>query len=55
MSDTDYDKLLFSELREHVFGLGLISLRYNVLEYAFKFLISNYVEPSIANLLFVVQ
>jgi hypothetical protein len=52
MSDTDYDKLLFSELREHVFGLGLISLRYNVLEYAFKFLISNYVEPSIANLLF---
>jgi hypothetical protein len=52
MSDVDFDKLLFNELREHVFGLGLISLRYNVFEYALKFLIFNYTEPAIADLLF---
>jgi hypothetical protein len=32
MSDVDFDQLLFKELREHVFGLGLISLRYNLFE-----------------------
>src|SRR5690242_6292742 len=52
MPEVDFDRLLFTELREHVFGLGLISLRYNVFEYAFKFIISNYAEYAVTNLVF---
>ena len=52
MPEVDFDRLLFTELREHVFGLGLLSLRYNVFEYAFKFIISNYAEYAVTNLVF---
>jgi hypothetical protein len=44
--------LLLNELREHVYGLGLISLRYNMFESALKFILSNYVEPAVVDLLF---
>jgi hypothetical protein len=49
---TDFDELLLTDLREHVYGLGLISLRYNVFESALKFILSNYAEPAVVDLLF---
>jgi hypothetical protein len=48
----DFDDLLLNELREHVYGLGLISLRYNVFESALKFILSNYSEPAVVDFLF---
>jgi hypothetical protein len=48
----DFDDLLLSELREHVYGLGLISLRYNMFESALQFILSNYAEPAVVDLLF---
>jgi hypothetical protein len=48
----DFDDLLLNELREHVYGLGLISLRYNMFESALKFILSNYAEPAVVDLLF---
>jgi hypothetical protein len=48
----DFDDLLLTELREHVYGLGLISLRYNLFESALKFILSNYAEPAVVDLLF---
>lgn len=48
----DFDNLLLNELREHVYGLGLISLRYNMFESALKFILSNYAEPAVVDLLF---
>jgi hypothetical protein len=52
MSDVDFDQLLFNELREHVFGLGLISLRYNLFESALRFILFNYVEYPVLDLLY---
>jgi hypothetical protein len=48
----DFDDLLLNELREHVYGLGLISLRYNMFESALKFILSDYAEPAVVDLLF---
>jgi hypothetical protein len=48
----DFDQLLFNELREHVFGLGLISLRYNLFESALRFILFNYVQFPVLDLLY---
>src|SRR6516164_5492497 len=52
MVDGPKEDPLFTELREHVFGLGLISLRYNVFESSLRFILANYVEPAAVDLLF---
>ncbi|MET4387368.1 hypothetical protein ABIB73_003123 [Bradyrhizobium sp. F1.4.3] len=52
MSEAPEDDPLLGELREHVFGLGLISLRYNVFETSLRFILANYVEPLAVDLLF---
>lgn len=48
----DPDDPLQNELREHVFGLGLISLHYNLFESALRFILSTYTDRISANLLF---
>jgi hypothetical protein len=48
----DFDDLLLTDLREHVYGLGLVSLRYNMFESALRFILSNYAEPAVVDLLF---
>jgi hypothetical protein len=52
MSDVDFDQFLFKELREHVFGLGLISLRYNLFGSALRFILFNYVQYPVLDLLY---
>jgi hypothetical protein len=51
-SDFAFDHFLFVEMRDHIFGLGLISLQYNALERAFKHVMEGYVDVTIADLLF---
>jgi hypothetical protein len=48
----DFDELLLTDLKDHVFGLGLISLRYNLFETSLRFILSNYVGPPVLDLLF---
>jgi len=52
-AELDVDELVtLRDVREHLFWLGLISLQYNALVQAFKYIVEAYVDFTVANLLF---
>lgn len=48
----NFDHFLCVEMREHIFGLGLISLQFNKFEGALKYMMELYVDYTVSALLF---